>query len=330
MLVSVFRKIQWHTPLLLLLIGGVFWLTGFLDPVCHADLMAADNAPFFRWLSPLIVRFPIASLIIALLLLFGQSFLINHIAAENSFTDRFSALPALIYLLLMSSSPGLISLHPVLLANTFLLLAMNKMFDVYKEHQVMLEVYNVGLLIAVASLFYYPAFMFLLLLLFSLLVYYLFSLRALMAAMIGVFTPFLFLGVYYYLTDTLAVRMEAINLFVWPPPLFSQTMGVYQQAFAIGLGVIVLFSFLRLWLVFFPEQPIRMRKRVRVLFFFLLTALLSYLLAGDYLHIHHGLMMLPLSLSLAVFFSGMRQKKLAEGLFLLLFILVVISRFHVN
>ncbi len=327
MLIRTFRKAQWYTPFLLILFGVLFWMRAFLFPDGMPDRIADDNAPFFELLVPWITNYPQMSLVLAFVLLMGQVFFLNHIATSKGLTDRFSALPGLLYLLLMSSTPGMISLHPVLLANVFLLLALNKIFKVYHERQAIMEVLNVGLLMAVAGLFYYPALPLLLLLIFSLFLYFPVNLRTLLAALMGYVIPFFFLGLYYYMFDKLGEKLDAISIFIQPLEVFRQSLDIYQQAFAVALGLLSVFAFLRLQLLYLPDKPIRIRKRITVLSLFFLFSVLTYLVTLDYIYVHHGVLIIPLSIALAVFFSDMRNRKLAEAVFSILLLLILAGRF---
>lgn len=327
MFIRTFRKVQWYTPFILLLLGALFWGSSFLDPVSALDRIADDNAPFYELFLPWIINYPGISVAIAFVILMGQVFFVNHIAVSKGFTDRFSALPALLYLLLMSSTPGMTGPHPVLIANIFLLLGLNKIFKVYHESQAIMEVLNVGLLLAVAGLFYYPALPLLLLLIFALFLYFPVSLRTLLAALMGYIVPFFFLGVYYYMFDMLDEKLDTVSIAIQPLEIFRQSLDIYQQAFAVVLGLLSVFAFLRLQLLYMPDKPIRVRKRVMVLSLFFLLSVLTYLVTVDYIYVHHGILIIPLSIALAVFFSDLRKKKLAEIVFTILFLLILAGRF---
>ena len=327
MLIRTFRKAQWHSPILLLLLGALFWGSSFLDPAGALDRIADDNAPLYESLLPFIMDYPGISVALAFLMLMGQVFLVNHIATSKGFTDRFSALPALLYLLLMSSTPGMTGPHPVLIANIFLLLALNKIFNVYHERQAIMEVLNVGLLLAVAGLFYFPALPLFLLLIFSLFLYFPAGLRTLLAALMGFIIPFFFLGVYYYMFDMLGEKLDTVSIAIQPLEVFRQSLDMYQQAFAVVLGLLSVFAFLRLLFLYMPDKPIRVRKRIMVLSLFFLLSVLTYLVTVDYVYVHHGVLIIPLSIALAVFFSDIGKKKLAEVVFTILFLLILGGRF---
>ncbi len=329
MLVGLFRKSHWYTPVLLVVAGSLLWIDSIWHPdrlPLHADL---SSGPLYHLILPLLELSPLVSLLVAFTILIVQVLYINHIATLGEFTDRFSALAALIYLLIMSSTTTMIDVHPVLFANLFLILALNKIFKANQEHLVMVEVFDVGFLTALAGLFYFPAMAIFLLLIMSLFVYYLISMRAILAALFGVLTPFVFLGIYYFMTDKLESQIGAVAIHIEPLKILYGSPNMFEQVFMLTIGIMAMVAFLRLLLIFMPDKPIRMRKRIMVLFLFFVISLISYTIATDYIHIHHGMVAIPLSISLASFFDDMGRKKLSESVFGILVLVVLVSRFSV-
>lgn len=327
MIVSLFRKSQWYTPIFLVILGLLLWVDAFWHLDRWASFSDYSSGPFYHFLIPTLEANPYIALSLSFTLLMIQVFYINHIATSKEFIDRFSALPALVYLLLMSSHPQLITPHPLLFANGFLLIALNKTFKANQEHLVMPEVYNVGLLTALAALFYFPSVVILLLLILSLFVYYLISLRAILAAVFGLITPIVFLGIYYFLTGDLETRLTEATIYFEPMNIFRQTPGTLELVFVLTAGLLAFLSFSRLLLMYMPDRPIRIRKRIMVLFISFIVSLLSYVVATDYLHIHYGLLVIPLSIALSFFLHDLGRKKITGFIFVVFVLVVLASRF---
>jgi len=328
MLVRLFRKSTWHAPLLLIGLAVLLWLDMFFNPPA---LNVSDcSAPLFNILGRYWSQYPLGSAIFALLLLIAQAYYINYVATSNSFTDRYSALPGLIYILLMSSSPAMTSLNPILLANLFLIPAMNKLIDVYDEEQIARELFNSGLLIGLAGLFYYPALVLFLALIASVFVYYIVNTRRIAAALLGLITPFTFMISYYYLRDELLIWYNNLTIVFEPFRILEQETTFYQKIFIGGLGFFSILAFSHLQLVYKAAKPIRTRKRITLLFLFFLISVSSYLFSVNFVELHFGLLNITLSIALAVYFFDMRYRKLTEILFTVLVVLVLIGRFAGN
>jgi len=192
MLIKTFNKTRPTLYLLLPFLGLLLWLDAFML-YKQTEVVSISTAPFYTWMAGFLDSYRFLNVTLAFLFLVVQSFLINYVAARHDMLDRSSFLAGFFYMVLMSSSFSLLHLHPVLFANFFLILALDKIFKAYGEEEVFLEVFNVGLLIGLATLFYYPSVFFLLVLAYALMIYYVFSLRGIMAALLGFITPLFFL-----------------------------------------------------------------------------------------------------------------------------------------
>lgn len=327
MLVRIFKKASWHAPVILISLALLFWFGVFLEPDNNVAGAAACSTPLYAMLAEFWGYYPVGAAIFSLLLLLVQAFYLNYLATSNAFTDRYSALPGLIYLLLMSSTPSMISLNPVLMANLFLIPAMNKLVDVYEEERIAKELFNSGLLIGLATLFYYPALVLFVALIASVFVYYIFSLRRLIAALLGLITPIVFILVWFFLQDEILLWHEDPTSLFQPMHVPDLNITLSQKLFIGGLALFSLLSFAHLQFVYKAAKPIRIRKRITLLFLLFLISSASYLFAINFLHLHYGLLNITLSIALAIYFYDMRYRKLTEVLFTALLILVLAGRF---
>lgn len=325
MLISIFKKSRVLTPVILVLVALLLWIDGFAfsgTQTFTGDYMA----PLFRIIVPFIESFPLVSVVTAWLFLMLQAFIVNYVVTTKGLIDRHTLLPALIYVVLMSSTFEMLSLNPLLFANFFLILALNKIFDTFAEKDVPIEVFNVGVLISLAGLFYPPALWFFFLAIASLFVYLVGNIRGILATLMGFATPFLFLGVYYFLIDSLEQEVE--NLIYFPEffKVFQYSFSYYTQTFIVFFSILFLMSFVRVTFRHINDKPVRIRKRFNILVWFFVISLLSTLTTTGFFEIHYALMLIPLSMFLAVFFMEMKKKRLTEIIFSLLLLLIVIGK----
>ena len=327
MLVRLFRKSHWYTPFALLLLGVLLWLGAFLDPGRHLSLLSDHPAPLYQVLRPVLVASPLASVLGAFLLLMLQAVLVNYIASAGQLTDRFSGLTGLIYLLLMSMSPALCAPHPVLFANLFVLLAFSRALQLHEKEQGAKETFNAGLFTGLASLFYLPAMVLLLFLLVTSMILYVISLRTLAAMLLGFLLPYFVLFIWFFMGDALHDFPALFGAF---PALWRLGFGyshVAELVFFLLLALYALASISRLAGRFMPDKPIRIRKKFQVLLTLFFVVLASYLLAGEDLPVHHAMMAVPLSVSIALLFYDLgRDSRWAEFLFGLLLVGVIVMR----
>lgn len=312
-------------PVYLILAAVVLWADRlFFSKSLPQEIL--QPAPFYEWLMALLNPFALLPVIIGLILIVIQAFIIQSLVVNNSLLSKPSWLPALLYIVLMSSDPALLSLNPVLISNLFLLWAMARMLNSFVEEKVLHEVFNAGLLVAIASLFYFPASIFLIWVFLVLIEFFLFNLKGVIAAMLGFITPFFFLLTGYFLFDSLNEDLSEKYLQREFLLVFQQPFELFPVILISFIGLLSLVAFIHLLLIYSADKPVRIRKRFRVIFTFFIIAVISVLGVTECFHVHHGLLMMPLTIALSVLLMEMKRKWMAEVMLYLLLAIVVAGK----
>ncbi len=318
MLLRIFYKHQWYTPFILLMGGVVLWRRALMDPSASLEYVGVNHAPLFELILPFLQQQAFVGVLIAFAMVMFQVFFATHLAASKVLENRFSALAGLIFLLLIGSRPYMLAPQPALFAGVFLILAFNKMLNTYDEKAMVLQVFNAGALISLAGLFYFPAWSFFILLLGSLSIYNISKLRYIMAAITGLMMPVFFLFIALWLTAQHEQAFLSFTQYQASWLDFSIPFTSADRRYMYVFALLTLISYLSIRLLHIPSKAIRIRKRMKTLNLAVLVALLSFFVAGEHLLVNHAMLVIPLSLTLAVFFEGQKRKKLAEVLFLLM------------
>lgn len=326
MFLRYFRKFKTSTPLLLSLAGMVLWADGFLWARPVQDFSTPGAALLYQVVYPFAQHFPLAAMIVGLVFLVAQGIYLNHIVTSYGLIDRQNYFTAILYIVLMSSHPEMLSLHPLLFSNFFLMICLHQIFKVYAEETVLVEVFNVGMLIAVGGLFYLPALMLFLLLIISLFVFYIIDLRSFLAAMLGLAAPFFFAVLYFFLTDQLPERVTSFISGFSQVSLPDMSLSMTATMLIIFLSVISILSFSRLAFSYIPDRPIRIRKRYWVIVHYFPVALLTVFFSQPLRMAHLALVFIPLSVGLAAFFQQLRSRMLPEAIFLLLLLIILAGK----
>ncbi len=326
MLVKVFRKVYWYTPVLLLLIGGLLWISLFVCPADAIPEALYTTPPLFGLLLQMQQQHELIASIVVFALLFVQVLFINHIATSRGFTDKYSAFAAVLFLLLMSSTTAFLVLHPVLFANIFLIAATNAILRLYDSDRTMREVFDAGFFIALAGIFYFPALAMFFMLLFSLYTYNILSFRSFCASLIGLATPVLAFGLFYWINDMLAIQIQAFYDMFGLMSFSVKAPVEFNKMYIIFYVVVLLFSVVWTKTRYMPGKLLRVRARMQVAVYFLVFSVVSFVLTADHAGIHFAMTAVPLSLLMAVFLNKLQQKKVAELVFALIVLLVVAGR----
>lgn len=127
----------------------------------------------------------------------------NYMIANRDVFPRRNYVPGLLYALLLNISFDLTTLSPTLMATTFLLLAMGGFIKILARRQVTNEVFEVGLYIGIATLFYLPTYLFVIWMVTCLLFYTGANIRHHLLGFFGSVFPMLMVILLFYLNDGL-------------------------------------------------------------------------------------------------------------------------------
>jgi hypothetical protein len=187
----------------LFIFGLVLKFPIFLNPAPPAQHPQDDY--LYRWLLDFLEPLglpPIVYILIAFLLLFVQATLFNRIFNALKLLPKPNYLPAMAYILLSSLFEEWNQFSAPLLINTLLIWSFYRMTALYNTNKANYGVFNIGLMLGVITLFYQPAIVFILLLIpFTLFIMRPFRLREWLIGLLGITTPYYFLGVLLFITD---------------------------------------------------------------------------------------------------------------------------------
>ena len=240
----------------------------------------------------------IGSEVFSMFLILLQAIILNYLVSQYRIGKEVTLFAGMIYILLALGIPGLAHWSPVLLANTFFIMAIVNLFAAYKKSSVMGSIFNVGFWTAVASLFYFSFIWFFIMVFIGLGVLRSFRFKEQLTVLIGFLIP-------YFLT--------AVGFFC-----FSRLSDFWQQQFTSNLGFLHFqqaedyMTFVKLGLVlllvlislfsygsYMQKQNIQVQKKIDVLFWAMLFAGLTIFFQQQ-VHLSHLLLIAP---SLAIFIS---------------------------
>lgn len=225
-MVSVFRQKSPANIVVLLIVGLLLKLPLFLYPR-NITATSSDEDLYhvlIGWLTPASGGNGVACSVVAFLLLYAQALLVNHLMNEFRMLGKQTWLPAMAYLLLTSLLPEWNYLSSPLVATTFIIWILVKLLRLYSAQQALGTIFNIGLLLGVASYVYFPSAAFLLTVLVGLLILRPFRLNEAALMLAGGLTPYYFVAAWLFLNDRLSfatffphlsVRVPVVRSNVW-------------------------------------------------------------------------------------------------------------------
>ncbi|HLF65316.1 MAG TPA: hypothetical protein VI603_16235 [Saprospiraceae bacterium] len=95
------------------------------------------------------------SVIIGIILVYFQALQLNRVVIQNRMTYDLTLFPGMMYVLLVSYFPAYNGLSSPLIANTFILIALESLFATHKKSGSAGRIFDAGLWLAMAGLFYF-------------------------------------------------------------------------------------------------------------------------------------------------------------------------------
>lgn len=169
--------------------GYVFTHT---EPLSHLffSVMKASLL-HYAWLSP----------VLAAVLSLAQALLINNIVNENKMLAKKNYLAGLMFIITASFFKESLVLSPALLSLTFVIIATERMFSLIRKENAFGDVYDIGFLITIAGLFYFPAMLFILFAYIGLGTMRAFAYRDWVIILLGFISPLIVLFTWYFWFD---------------------------------------------------------------------------------------------------------------------------------
>lgn len=261
-----------------------------------------------------------ANVFLAALITLVQALIFNRIINNHGLLAKPSYLPALLYVTGTSLFLQFLILSPALICNFLLIIIIDKFLKLSKTSSAMSIMFDVGMIIAIGTLIYFPFILMLLMLWLSLLMYRAFSWREWISGLLGFLTIFMFVAVFYYWNDNIHRFID-----IWQPLTnkFPHNLQINYDDYLvlIPVGIIMILAALQLRENFF-RSFISTRKAFQMLFFMFLVSIFSFYTKRG-VTVAHFLLCVPAgAVLLAYYFSNAKKRWFYETLFAILVICI--------
>ncbi|WP_448636270.1 DUF6427 family protein [Pedobacter panaciterrae] len=212
-MINQFRNLN---PINLLIL---FAYTFFMRMAIFADLPPSLQFEFLEPYTKFFIQMPLqntfspaGNVFFAGIIIFVQAILFNRVVNNHGLLSKPGYLPALLYVTASSLFMPFLILSPTLICNFLMIWIMDKFLKMGKSLNAIMTMFDVGMIIAIGTLIYFPFIVMLAMLWFTLLLYRSFSWREWISGLVGFLTIFFFVGVYYYWNDNLSMFYK-----IWLP-----------------------------------------------------------------------------------------------------------------
>jgi hypothetical protein len=267
------------------------------------------------------------NLFLAGVLVFIQAILLNQLVNQYNLLSKPSFLPALMYIVLSGLFTPFLVLSPPLICNFLVIWMLHKLFSLYsKGDDAKSATYDMGMIVAIGSLIYFPFIFFFLIVWAALIIFRPFNWREWVSCIMGYATIFFFLAVFYYLKGDLPVFDT-----IWTPLAnkFPSSIHINYYNYLVLIPVIIIFilSVFMIRQVFFRSY-VQIRKSFQLLFILFFIAGVSFYTKAQFNLNHFILCAIPAAVFFAYYFLYANVRWFYESLFFLLLVSIVYFQFN--
>jgi len=302
----------------------VFWIPAFVNPL--PAIVSEYDGPLYAMLISWLQSSPILTITVSLALIVLQAFLLFFVFQVNGFLKKSNLFPAVIVLFAYSWNIDFQTIHAIVPASVFLIVALNSIMVMYGHQAAYDKVFIASFSISIASLFYIPIAFFLLFVWFSLITFRISSWREYVISLIGITVPYLYYITWLLLNHSFISGMnqflDSLVNFVLPARLSM----IYALWLAVSTGVLLIAMAIVLNIV--SDKLISLRRKTWIFFNFSVVSFFTIVMAGWPMLSANYLFVVPMAFFLAVGLALVKRSFWIEILFLLYFLLFISLRVY--
>jgi hypothetical protein len=241
MLLRILKSNTLFSPLLIPVIGILFWMHSFQTPMV-LDIKTANGAmPLYDLIFKVLEQQAFWQIFAAFCLILTNSFFIAQLGSSFIFLKKRSFLPGILYLIIVSSVSDLHAFLPVHLATLLVLISLYFIFATYHKQVDITYAFNASFFLALSSLVYFPVIM-----LFPLVWISIFVLqkndnwRLLVIPVLGFGMPWLFMWVFFFLNDSALKLGKDLITMLWT----DHNAYLFEPYFLLLTAVVTLLTIL--------------------------------------------------------------------------------------
>ena len=155
-MIKFFRQSYAIQYVVIALLAIALWIPAFAFGKMTMGL-ESPVTPIFNVIDDLLDFSPIAQHALAFLLLAFEALIFNVIMVKSQIVGKVSTMGAFVFVLLMSLTGTQTNFYPFVLSVPFILLAIDRLFEIYLMPNPELNLLKVGIYVALASMCYFPS-----------------------------------------------------------------------------------------------------------------------------------------------------------------------------
>lgn len=318
MLSNILKSNQPIVIIFIILSGVLLWFSSFVDPVGITIPSDSINMPFYDLIAKHIQYNSFIALLITILLVVLQAFLLVQFNKMHILINYRTYLPAFFYVVISCSFIQLQRLNPVIIGTIFIFAAINFMFSTYRTEYALNKIYLAGFFVSIASLFWGPFTIFVLIIWISLSILRPFIGREWLVGLLGFLTPYLFVFVYYFVFLDKSELLRLIDN-------YSENLNLIKTFYSLHFSYYIFYGFLFLIIIAasyvvivdFQKKKIKSRKYFEINWWLFLFSMGLFLLFKNVTYEVIYILSIPVSFLLTDYFYTVKRNWVLNSIILI-------------
>ena len=297
-------------------------LKSFISPPDYNEIIGLSPVLDFIYTS----LHPFVLSILAVLVIFLQANLVNYLVNTNKLNSKNSLLAGMILSMGMCLLPHFLALHPIMIANTFLILMLIQLSNIYKVYKPIKSMFMAGFFCGLTFLII-PHFIILVLFIIqAVLMLRDINLKEFLQSMIGVLIPIFIFGAFSL--DRTKEGFLPFSNFNFNLPSLPSSLEMIDW---IGIAVLIL----SILFIIFNQATLRKKKSVKahlltsLLYFLLFYTIPMMLFESALVPQHLTTVVVPLSILFTMLLFVTKRLLLAELIHIALVIFIILFQFDI-
>lgn len=305
------------------LIAVVVWLESLINPEIYSFYHGETQNILYKPVDNLFKDAALLQSIASLVILLALALIVLQINNRYSFIRVRTMLPAPLFIIMISGLIELHTLHPVYFAAFFVLIAIHRFFSAFDKAKPYSAVFDAGLSLGVAALFYFnivvlfPAFLFGIPILARETRW-----REFVIVLLGFLLPFIFALSYAFVANQLLEVLKIFEINTLSPNNHFKA-NVPLQVYLGFLIILTLLGSIKI-IQQYDTKKVSTRKFFTVFFLLFVTSLASFTFVPATSQEMLVITAIPVTFLVANFFVFLKSRFWGELLFALLLIIVII------
>lgn len=323
-MLELFRRNFFANYIFLFVYIIIIRVGSFITPVEQKVL--ASHPTLYQIIVDL-VSIPIWQEILAAVLVFIQAVLVNRIVIHQRLARESTLLAGWAYAIIIGLMYQNAGLSSILVANTFVIIALFELMSVHKSPNVTVEIFNLGVFIGCAACSYIPYSLLLIYAFLGILILRSFKSLELIQMILGFIMPYFLIFTYKFYTDQPFADLNFVQDVFFRIPQYGHNYLIITYVGIVATLLLVLISLFSYGRVT-SKKAVQIQKKIDVAYWLMLFCGLTMLIFQTHLFEHLISLAIPMAIIVGITVSDGKERVMAELFHLVLLAITVIGHFQ--